>query len=48
MAVGEARLGELLSVPGLRLATVSAGIKKPGRRDVVLMELAAGSHVAGV
>tara|TARA_R100000005_G_C5001751_1_gene208999 strand:- start:774 stop:2000 length:1227 start_codon:yes stop_codon:yes gene_type:complete len=48
MAVGEAHLGELLSVPGLRLATVSAGIKKPGRRDVVLMELAAGSHVAGV
>tara|TARA_R110000772_G_scaffold267428_1_gene391525 strand:- start:78914 stop:80140 length:1227 start_codon:yes stop_codon:yes gene_type:complete len=48
MAVGEARLGELLSVPGLRLATVSAGIKKPGRRDVVLMELAASSHVAGV
>jgi glutamate N-acetyltransferase/amino-acid N-acetyltransferase len=48
MAVGEARVGELLSVPGLRLATVSAGIKKPGRRDVVLMELAAGSHVAGV
>ena len=48
MAVGEANLGELLPVAGLRLATVSAGIKKPGRRDVVLMGLAPGSHVAGV
>lgn len=48
MAVGEANLGELLPVAGLRLATVSAGIKKPGRRDVVLMALTPGSHVAGV
>ena len=43
MAVGEQTLGELLPVPGLRLATVAAGIKKPGRKDLVLLELAPGS-----
>ncbi|MDP5065242.1 MAG: bifunctional glutamate N-acetyltransferase/amino-acid acetyltransferase ArgJ [Haliea sp.] len=48
MAVGEGALGELLPVPGVRLATVSAGIKKPGRRDLVLMALAPGSHTVGV
>ena len=48
MAVGEHTLGELLPVPGLRLATVSAGIKKPGRKDLVLLELAPGSHCVGV
>jgi glutamate N-acetyltransferase / amino-acid N-acetyltransferase len=48
MAVGEHTLGELLPVPGLRLATVSAGIKKPGRKDLVLLELASGSHCVGV
>lgn len=48
MAVGEDRLADLLPVPGVRLATVSAGIKKPGRRDLVVMELAPGSHCAGV
>ncbi|MCX4187900.1 bifunctional glutamate N-acetyltransferase/amino-acid acetyltransferase ArgJ [Methylophaga sp. OBS4] len=39
---------ELLPVAGIRLATASAGIKKPGRKDVVLIELAAGSHTAAV
>ncbi|MDH4042167.1 MAG: bifunctional glutamate N-acetyltransferase/amino-acid acetyltransferase ArgJ [Gammaproteobacteria bacterium] len=48
MAVGNAPLGELYPVPGLRLATVSAGIKKAGRKDLVLMELAEGSTVAAV
>ncbi|MDO8861405.1 bifunctional glutamate N-acetyltransferase/amino-acid acetyltransferase ArgJ [Haliea sp. E1-2-M8] len=48
MAVGEPTLGELLPVPGLRLATVSAGIKKQGRKDLVLLELAPGSHCVGV
>lgn len=38
----------LLPVAGIRLATVSAGIKKPGRQDVVLMELAEGSETAAV
>ena len=46
MAVGDDTLGALHPVPGLRLATVSAGIKKPGRRDLVLMELAPGTVAA--
>ncbi|PLW82946.1 bifunctional ornithine acetyltransferase/N-acetylglutamate synthase [Kineobactrum sediminis] len=48
MAVGNGALAALLPVPGVRLATVSAGIKKPGRKDLVLMELAPGSHCVGV
>ncbi|QFU74990.1 bifunctional glutamate N-acetyltransferase/amino-acid acetyltransferase ArgJ [Halioglobus maricola] len=48
MAVGNDQLPELLPVPGLRLSTVSAGIKTPGRKDLVLMELTAGSHCVGV
>ncbi len=35
-------------VAGIRLGIASAGIKKPGRRDITLIELAAGSQVAGV
>jgi glutamate N-acetyltransferase/amino-acid N-acetyltransferase len=38
----------LLPVAGVRLGIASAGIKKPGRRDITLIELAAGSRVAGV
>src|SRR5512139_659223 len=38
----------LLPLAGLRLGIASAGIKKPGRRDITLIELAAGSQVAGV
>ncbi len=38
----------LLPVAGVRLGIASAGIKKPGRRDITLIELAPGSHVAGV
>jgi len=48
MAVGEDALGELIAVPGVRLGTVCAGIKKPGRRDLVLIELAEGARCAGV
>lgn len=48
MAVGPATLPQLHPVSGFRLGIASAGIKKPGRRDVVLMELAEGSSVAGV
>ena len=48
MAVGNDKLPELLAVPGVRLGTVSAGIKKPGRKDVVLIELATGANCAGV
>ena len=48
MAVGDDTLGVLHPVPGVRLATVSAGIKKPGRKDLVLMELAEGASAAAV
>lgn len=38
---------EPLPVSGVRLSAVSAGIKKPGRLDLVLVEIAPGSTVAG-
>ena len=38
----------LLPVAGVRLGIASAGIKKPGRRDITLIELAPGTQVAGV
>lgn len=38
----------LLSVKGVRLGTAEAAIKKPGRQDLLIIELAAGSRVAGV
>ena len=41
-------LASLHPVAGLRLGIASAGIKKPGRRDLTLIELAPGSNVAGV
>ena len=39
---------DLLPVPGLRLGVASAGIKKVGRRDLTLIELAEGSRVAAL
>ena len=38
----------LLPVPGLRLGIASAGIKKPGRRDLTLLDVAVGAQVASV
>jgi glutamate N-acetyltransferase/amino-acid N-acetyltransferase len=38
----------LLPVTGVRLGIASAGIKKPGRRDITLIELVSGARVAGV
>jgi len=38
----------LLPVAGVRLGTTAAGIRKPGRKDLVVIELAAGSHAAAV
>src|SRR5690606_28146123 len=35
-------------VPGFELGIASAGIKRPGRKDVVVMRCAEGSRVAGV
>ena len=48
MAVGQAPLHPMHPVPGLRLGTTCAGIRKPGRKDLVLIELAEGSQCAGV
>jgi glutamate N-acetyltransferase/amino-acid N-acetyltransferase len=48
MAVGSGELGTLHEVAGVRMAAVSAGIKKAGRLDVVLFELAPGAVTAGV
>ncbi|MFC6669550.1 bifunctional glutamate N-acetyltransferase/amino-acid acetyltransferase ArgJ [Marinobacterium aestuariivivens] len=48
MAVGPGTLPTLHAVKGMRLGTTSAGIKKPGRQDLVVMELCEGASVAGV
>ena len=39
---------ELKPVNGLRLGHAEAGIKRPGRKDVLVIELQAGASVAGV
>ena len=39
---------ELLPVTGIQIGIASAGIKTPGRKDLTVMQLAAGSQVAGV
>jgi glutamate N-acetyltransferase / amino-acid N-acetyltransferase len=39
---------DLNPVEGLRLGFAEAGIKKPGRKDVLVFELAEGTSVAGV
>src|SRR5690625_6797750 len=48
MAVGEFPFPAMPTLAGIRLSTASAGIKRAGRKDLVLMELAEGSTVAGV
>ena len=35
-------------VPGVRIGVAMAGVRKPGRRDLVVFDLAEGSAVAGV
>jgi glutamate N-acetyltransferase/amino-acid N-acetyltransferase len=39
---------EFLPVPGIRVGTVCAGIKYPDKRDLVVVELAAGTNTAAV
>ena len=39
---------EYLPVPGIRLGTVCAGIKKRDKRDLVIVELARGTNTAAV
>ncbi len=48
MAVGSGELPELHPVAGFELGIASAGIKKPGRLDLVVMRLREGSSVAAV
>lgn len=48
MPVGLGPLPTLHPVPGFRLGIASAGIKRAGRKDVVIMEAAPGSTIAGV
>lgn len=48
MAVGSGETGTLHPVPGIRMASVSAGIKKPGRLDCVVFDLGENATVAGV
>ena len=48
MAVGEGILPTLHAIEGFRLGTASAGIKTPGRLDLVVMELCEGATVSGV
>jgi glutamate N-acetyltransferase/amino-acid N-acetyltransferase len=48
MAVGLKGLPELHPVSGIRWGTASAGIKKPGRRDLAAMEMVEGSSCAAV
>ncbi|MCK8516301.1 bifunctional glutamate N-acetyltransferase/amino-acid acetyltransferase ArgJ [Methylonatrum kenyense] len=48
MAVGLNPPAELLAIDGLRLGTARAGIRKPDRRDLVVLELAEGAETAAV
>lgn len=48
MPVGLGPLPTLHPVPGFRLGIASAGIKKAGRKDVVVMETAPAARIAGV
>ncbi len=48
MAVGPGALPDFFSISGVRIGVASAGIKKPGRKDVVIFELADGANTAGV
>ncbi|MDV2077501.1 bifunctional glutamate N-acetyltransferase/amino-acid acetyltransferase ArgJ [Marinobacter xestospongiae] len=48
MAVGPGTLPEFAPVGGVRLGVASAGIKTPGRQDLVVFELAEGTRVAGI
>ncbi|QJQ96398.1 MULTISPECIES: bifunctional glutamate N-acetyltransferase/amino-acid acetyltransferase ArgJ [Halomonadaceae] len=47
MAVGKAFFPAMPAIDGVRLGTAMAGIKKPGRRDLVVIEIAEGASVAG-
>ena len=48
MVVGVSFKGKIHEVAGVRLSAVSAGIRYKDRPDLVLIELAEGTTVAGV
>lgn len=48
MAVGQFSPPEMFAIDGVRLGVASAGIKKPGRIDTLLVEVSEGASVAGV
>lgn len=48
MATGNGTLPTLHPIAGFKLGTASAGIKTPGRKDLVVMEIVKGSAVAGL
>lgn len=48
MAVGKIEWPVLHPVEGIRLGVAMAGIKKPGRKDLLVVEISEGSAVAGV
>jgi len=48
MATGSGEFPQMHPVPGFRLGTACAGIKTPGRKDLVVMELSAAASVAAV
>ncbi len=48
MAVGPGTLPEFHPVAGVKIGVASAGIKTPGREDVVVFELASDARVAGI
>lgn len=48
MAVGELQWPTMHAVDGVRIGVASAGIKKPGRNDLVLFAIDEGATVSGV
>jgi glutamate N-acetyltransferase/amino-acid N-acetyltransferase len=48
MATGSGKFPQMHPVSGFRLGTASAGIKTPGRKDLVVMELCESASVAAV
>ncbi|MBU2097889.1 MAG: bifunctional glutamate N-acetyltransferase/amino-acid acetyltransferase ArgJ, partial [Gammaproteobacteria bacterium] len=48
MATGSQELGQILPIEGIRIASISAGIRYQNRLDMVLFELAPGTRSAGV
>ena len=44
----EGVMGPVFPVPGIRLGSAAAGIKRPGRDDILIIEAAPGSTCAAV